>query len=137
MACPYFYPEALLQMDYWAVPPRLPLGDAYSGECRAQDAGFRPDEKTARHVCNLGYGRGSCGRLPADASGDAVRFHVAAETPQMLRIQYVLEKDCWPQEHRIFEWSKLSQEISGELPDEILRRQLGAFVESYRRRCAE
>ena len=137
MACPYFYPVARLETNYWAVPPRLPLGDAYSGECRAQESSFQPDEKTARQFCNLGYGRGGCERFPSNAEADAVRFHIAGEAAGLIRIQYIVEKDCWPREHGTFECSMPSLELSGGVADEILRRQLVTFVESYRRRCGK
>jgi hypothetical protein len=135
MACPYFYPVARLDTNYWAVPPRLPLGDAYSGECRAQESSFQPDEKTARQFCNLGYGRGGCERFPSNAEADAVRFHIAGEAAGLIRIQYIVEKDCWPHEHGTFECSLHSPELSDGVPDEILHRQLVTFIESYRRRC--
>ena len=137
MACPYFYPVARLETNYWAVPPRLPLGDAYSGECRAQESSFQPDENTARQFCNLGYGRGACERFPDNAEADAVRFHIASEAAAFIRIQYVVEKDCWPRDHGTVECSLPSQTFPGGLADEILGRQLGAFVESYRRRCGQ
>lgn len=135
MACPYFYPLARLDTNYWAVPPRLPLGDAYSGECRAQESSFQPDEKTARQLCNLGYGRGSCERFPGNAEADAIRFHIAGEAAGLVRIQYIVEKDRWPREHGTFECSMASQELFSSVADETLRRQASAFVESYRRRC--
>ena len=137
MACPYFYPVARLETNYWAVPPRLPLGDAYSGECRAQESSFQPDEKTARQFCNLGYGRGCCERFPDNAPADAVRFHIDNESPGSIRIQYIVEKDCWPHEHGTFEYSMHSPELSGGVADEILHRQLVTFIESYRRRCGK
>ena len=137
MACPFFYPVAQLDTNYWAVPPRLPLGDAYSGECRAQDSSFQPDENTTRQFCNLGYGRGVCERFPSNAESDAVRFHIAGETAGLIRIQYIVEKDCWPREHGTFECSIPSQELTGGMADDILRRQVATFVASYRRRCGK
>jgi hypothetical protein len=137
MACPYFYPVARLEANYWAVAPRLPLGDTYTGECRSQTSSVQPNEETTRQFCNVGYGRGSCERFPASAPADAVRFHIAAETAGTLRIQYVIEKDCRPQEHGTVECSMPSRELSGSVTDQLLRRQLSAFVESYLRRCAE
>ena len=75
--------------------------------------------------------------FPADAEADAIRFHIAGETAGLIRIQYIVEKDCWPREHGTFECSMASQELSGSAADEILRRQASAFVESYRRRCGK
>jgi hypothetical protein len=127
MACPYFFPVARFESSPWSVPPRLPLGDAFSGECRAPGSPSQPDESRLREVCNLGYGRYSCAQFPSAAAADAVRFHITQDAGELIRIQYVLEKDCWPVEHGMTDASA----------NEILRRQADAFAESYRRRRAQ
>jgi len=132
MACPYFYPVARFETSTWAIPPRLPLGDPYSGECRAGDDAFQPEESRVREVCNLGYGRGCCDRFPESATADAVRFHVSKHRGKLIRIQYIFEKDCWPKEHGTLEYA--SAVISKGPDDEVLRRQASAFLESYLRR---
>jgi hypothetical protein len=132
MACPYFYPVARFETSTWAIPPRLPLGDPYSGECRAGDDAFQPEESRVREVCNLGYGRGCCDRFPESATADAVRFHVSKHRGKLIRIQYIFEKDCWPKEHGTLEYA--SAVISEGPDDEVLRRQASAFLESYLRR---
>ena len=132
MACPYFYPLARFETSGWEIPPRLPLGDAFQGECRASSEAFEPDEACLRQVCNLGYGRLCCERFPKSAEADAVRFHVAKHRGKLIRIQYVFEKDCWPGEHGVFECSK--DAVSAGPADEILRKQASAFLESYLRR---
>ena len=134
MACPYFYPVARFETSSWVVAPRLPLGDAYSGECRAVAVAFQPGEERLRETCNLGYGRLCCERFPEAAASDAVRFHVASDTGDLIRIQYVFEKGFWPQEHGIVEFSAASRELSGAASDTILSRQAAAFAESYLRR---
>lgn len=134
MACPYFYPLARFETSAWVVPPRLPLGDAYAGECRAAGAGFQPEESRARQFCNLGYGRGHCERFPETAPADAVRFHVAEDAGELIRIQYVFERDCWPAEHGVLEGSAAAKSLAAGPGDEILRRQAQAFLESYLRR---
>lgn len=134
MACPYFYPVARFETSSWVVAPRLPLGDAYSGECRAADTPFQPEEARLRQICNLGYGRSRCERFPEAAEADAVRFHVAGDAGELIRIQYVFEKDCWPREHGVFECSSVERELVGGPEHTILRRQAAAFVESYLRR---
>jgi len=134
MACPYFYPVARLETNYWAVPPRCPLGDAYAGQCRSSGVDYLPDETTLRDYCNFGYGRGRCGRFPSSAEADAARFHIAGEFGGVIRIQYVLEKDCWPILYGTADFSIVTQEFSGGPPDEILRRQVAVFVECYQRR---
>jgi hypothetical protein len=128
MACPYFYPVARFESSPWSVPPRLPLGDAFSGECRAPGNSAQPDETRIREICNLGYGRERCEQFPTESPADAIRFHVATDAGGLIKIQYVFEKDCWPGEHGVFERSAAG---------EILRRQADAFLESYLRRRNE
>jgi hypothetical protein len=134
MACPYFYPVARFESSGWVVPPRLPLGDPYTGECRAADAAFQPDETRQRQICNLGYGRSRCDHFPEAALADAVRFHVASDAGELIRIQYVFEKECWPQEHGVFECHSATGDLSNGPDGEILRKQAAAFIESYLRR---
>ena len=135
MACPYFYPVARFEAGPWTVPPRLPLGDAYSGECRAPGGTAQPDETRLREVCNLGYGRDRCEQFPTASPADAVRFHMREDTGNLIRIQYVFERDCWPGEHGLLEFSSAGN-FPGE-PGPTLRRQAQAFVESYLRRRNE
>jgi hypothetical protein len=81
-----------------------------------------------REICNFGYGRGRCEQFPAESAADAIRFHVTADADELIKIQYALEKDCWPGEHGVFEPTAAS---------ELLRRQADAFLESYLRRRNE
>jgi len=83
-----------------------------------------------REVCNSGYGRHGCEQFPAGSAADAIRFHIAKDAGDLIQIQYVFEKDCWPAERGMFEWP-LAQDVS---PNEILRRQAEVFVQSYLRR---
>ena len=78
-------------------------------------------------MCNLGYGRYSCEQFPPGSPADAIRFHVAKDAGELIHIQYVFEKECWPAERGDFD---------SATADEILRRQAQVFRESYlRRRC--
>ena len=80
-----------------------------------------------REVCNLGYGRHACEQFPEASAADAIRFHVTQDEGELIKIQYVFEKDCWPVEHG----------DASKLTNETLRRQAGAFVESYLKRRSE
>jgi hypothetical protein len=111
------------------------LGDAFSGECRAPESSTQPDETRMREVCNLGYGRHDCEQFPATSAADSIRFHVAQDAGELINIQYVFEKDCWPGEHGSFACSTL--DFSPSLGDETLRRQAHVFLESYLRRRSE
>jgi hypothetical protein len=124
MACPYFYPVARFEQSPWSIPPRLPLGDAFSGQCRAPGNTLQPDESRMREVCNSGYGRHGCEQFPRDAPTDAVRFHIAQDGGALVQILYVFERDCWPVEH-----GTINASVS-----ETLQRQADAFTESYLRR---
>jgi hypothetical protein len=126
MACPYFFPVARFETSPWSIPPRLPLGDAFSGECRAPGTSAQPEETHVREVCNFGYGRDRCEQFPAHSAFDAIRFHVSSDSGGVIQIQYVCEKDCWPTEH--------GDAGAGSTLTEVLRRQADAFVESYVRR---
>src|SRR5271165_4478195 len=91
MACPYFYPVARFENNPWSVPPRLPLGDAFAGICRAPGNSTQPDEGRMREVCNLGLGRHACEQFPPGSAADAIRFHVAQDAGELINIQYVFE----------------------------------------------
>ena len=134
MACPYFYPVARLEED-WAVPPRLPLGDGYNGECRCGPTAFAPDDAMLRACCNTGYARGKCDRFPNAAPSDAVRFHVASDSDNVIGLEYTFEKGCWPTDHGAAGYSIAEQAFSGLPADEVLHRQAAAFMESYLRRA--
>jgi hypothetical protein len=133
MACPYFFPVARFETSPWSVPPRLPLGDAFSGVCRVPGTIVQPDETRMREVCNLGYGRHGCEQFPQGSAADAIRFHVAKDEGELINIQYVFEKDCWPGERGDFEYI-VTREFSFSIVDETLRRQAQAYLESYMRR---
>jgi hypothetical protein len=120
MACPFFKPSRRLDSGGWDPAPRLPLGDAWGGECTAGCA-WEPPESTQREMCNCGYARGRCDHFPDDGEADAVRFSMAANE----RLIYILEKDHAPIEHG---------EINGAMdPREPLASLVRAFRESYRR----
>ena len=87
-----------------------------------------------RQICNLGYGRGRCDRFPDAALTDAVRFHIAGDAGELIRIQYVFEKDCWPQGRGVVECSSATGNLSSGPDNVVLRKQAVAFVESYLRR---
>jgi hypothetical protein len=133
MACPYFYPVARFETSPWSIPPRLPLGDAFAGECRAPGVTIQPDETRARETCNAGLGRHGCEQFPRDAAADAIRFHIAKDSGRLIKIQYVFEKDCWPKESGTFDYS-VARGLSGDPPAATLRRQAECFIESYLRR---
>ena len=140
MACPYFYPVARLEEDLWAVPPRLPLGDAYTGECRSGPTPQQPADAVMRSLCNSGYARyGSgvltCSCFPRNARADAIRFSVSTDQGDRIMLQYIFEKECWPLEYGELHYSVSAHSFATHPADEIVSRQAEAFVESYLRRA--
>ena len=99
MACPFFYPVARFADPAFVIPPRLPLGDAYLGECRAQTPALLLAAEDLHRACNAGYGRGACSRFPSAAEDDAVRFQVGEWRDTTVAVQYIVERQCWPVRH--------------------------------------
>ena len=114
-----FKPARKLDAGGWDPAPRLPLGDAWAGECTAECT-EQPVESMQREVCNSGYARGRCAHFPVGMEADAVRFSMGADG----RLIYIFEKDRAPLEH-------------GEIdpatdPREPLASLARAFSESHR-----
>lgn len=138
MACPFFYPVERFQDREWPTPPRLPLGDAYHGMCCVNPTReTRPEMETLRQHCNLGYARGKCSRFPAGSGPDAVRFMVAGDQDDVLKLHYVVEKNHAPLEHGPMEYSLAESRFAVGHSSELLRRQAQAYLESYLRRKSD
>ena len=112
----------------------MPLGDVWSGVCRAGAAPVVPDELTLTDLCNMGYVRGSCSRYPQSATLDAVRFLIARHSNDLIQIQYVVECDHHPHAHGSLEYFPARSALAGEDLDPMLERQALAYVASYLRR---
>ena len=115
----------------------MPLGDAWSGVCRAPGEGeWMPDPNTLQQLCNFGYARERCARVPAD-SPDAVRFGVSYDLDGIVGINWVMEKDHLPFAHGPLEYSRLDAGFRAAHPDACVSQQAQAYVSSYLRRKAE
>jgi len=133
MACPWFLPQQPLPQRHAGPGQRTPLGEFWSGLCCAS-----ADRTEAAHeACNGGYARSRCSRFPADSSHDAIRFNVAGENGDLIRLQYICEREWWPDEHGVLEYSRLRREITSETGSDLLRRQAAAFAESWIRKTQE
>ena len=122
MSCPYFDPVQR-RTSASERAAMLPLGDSWSGVCRAAGAAMEPDEVTLNQYCSLGYARGCCGHFPEGDGPDAVRFHIASDDGE-LRIRYVVERNHHPYAHGII--------AAGASTAAVLDRQANAYAESYR-----
>jgi hypothetical protein len=142
MPCPFFLPLRTLGPGPWNPAPRLPLGEAWGGECRApasensilaatilgpQAAAFEPPETEQRELCNSGYARGQCKHFPADSAADAVRFSfIGQELSSPSQVIYILEKDHAPLQYGVLDLSVAN------LID-VLTVQAKAFAKSHGR----
>ncbi len=133
MACPWFYPVECLNPGGRKGTP-LPLGDAWSGLCRA-DAGadWTPDAESVQRLCNFGYAREKCPRFPGD-SADAVRFSISKDQDGVIGIYWVVEKNHLPFGHGRLDYSTLEGRFAEAPPDALVARQAFAYVSSYLRR---
>ena len=130
MACPFFVPVRRLgNRDKWLHAPRLPLGDAYRGFCKAGAEPFEPPEPSQDEFCNCGYARGHCDRFPAEGA-DAVRFSLLSEDSARVRLVYILEKNHAPVEHGVIEYVRCGSRMEGTA-QELLLAQCRAFLESH------
>jgi len=130
-------PVARLESAEWIHAPRLPLGDAYRGVCHAQSPDlFEPAESHQRDLCNCGYARDRCSRLP-DGAPDAVRFSVIDNAGGRVRIIWVIEKDHSPVEFGTIDYAEgeLSSESSSATP--LLTAQATAFIRGYLDRASK
>jgi hypothetical protein len=133
MACPFFRPSAPISPQPLASSAIFPLGDCWSGECRAHaGAPAEPDPKSLRTFCNFGYARGGCDRFPDSDSADAVRFTISSDDDATVGIYYVLERDHHPFAHGPIEYSRTSRSCDLAAPE--LQSLAEAYAASYLRR---
>jgi hypothetical protein len=132
MSCPYFFP-----VEMRGGSATLPLGESWTGTCRAVPGGFQPDDAALRQCCNLGYARRACPRFPAGDGPDAVRFTISSHAGDTLSIYYVVERDHHPFAHGAMVCSVSTGQWNQPPVDATLQRQAQAYVESYLRRKQE
>jgi hypothetical protein len=135
MSCPYFDPVAPQVGSSGPASAMLPLGDAWTGICRATpDQPWQPDHATLGSLCNLGYARGTCARFPPGDGPDAVRFAVSGDVCShpgaSVPLYYVIERDHHPFAHGPLEHTSAGVQVASLL----LAHQAQAYVQSYLRR---
>ena len=112
----------------------MPLGDPWSGVCRATPTGeWLPDAHTLQQLCNFGYAREKCARVPADGP-DAVRFGISHDREGLVGIYWVMEKDHLPFAHGPLEYSREAARFLPSHTDPRVAQQAQAYISSYLRR---
>ena len=112
----------------------MPLGDLWRGVCRAEAAPFTPDGSAVTELCNMGYARGRCARYPEADARDAVRLLIARDRDELIRIEYVVERDHHPYASGALEYSRALGGFAGSNAVTIIERQALAYLQSYLRR---
>jgi hypothetical protein len=134
MACPFFFPQKRIENPPWPHPPRLPLGDGWTGHCTAPGhEGARPTNEELKDGCNLGYAH-ACPRLPRERSCDAVRFSLARDREEKVSVQFVCEIGHAPGEHGMLEFDAVAQRWLSMHTDERIQKMAECFLQSYLRR---
>jgi hypothetical protein len=82
----------------------------------------------------MGYARGRCARFMGIDAGDAVRLLIAQDRDELIRIEYVVERDHHPHGRGAFDYQKTRGALTPPAEDPLLERQVLAYVGSYLRR---
>jgi hypothetical protein len=129
VACPFFWPVERHEAELWPHRRRLPLGDGFSGECRAPGCTDRkPEDDLLKESCNLGYAT-ACPHLPKDRHADAVHFSASGEG--VVRVNYVTEKDHAPREHGMLEFDTATLTWRNVHSDENVQRMAECYLEAW------
>jgi hypothetical protein len=139
MACPFFEPVQPRSRFLEPGTATLPLGDLWTGICRAHAAEpFAPDGFPLHHCCNIGYARERCDRFPLDGEcPDAARFMIQRDGNAGIAVRYVLERDYRPFGDGSLTWSREQGNFAAPCAPALLLQQAAAYVQSYLRRKAE
>jgi len=113
---------------------RVPLGDLWRGACTAGSIPYRPEDSVASELCNMGYARGRCERYARGSAGDAIRFLIARDENDLIRVAYVVEQDHHPAAHGTLEYFRSAGAFAGDAGNPMLASQALAYVTSYLRR---
>ena len=136
MACPYFLPTQRSGELLWPHPARLPLGDAWLGQCTAVSPVVAPTPEQLKDNCNLGYAR-NCPRLPQDRAYDAVRFCITSDRQDVVTLLWVCETGYRPAAHGSLTYSLKESAWLVRQDDARVQRMAECYLESYlNRRCS-
>jgi hypothetical protein len=82
----------------------------------------------------MGYARGRCPRYPQSDARDATRFLIARDRDDLIRIEYVVERNHHPHAHGALEYGRVLGAFACSQENTVLTRQALAYVTSYLRR---
>jgi len=96
----------------------------------AQGKHSTPTEIELQEFCNLGYAR-QCEKLPSDRHADSVRFSVANDAKNRIRLHYSCEQNHAPVEHGVLEYDCETRSWPVAHHDACIQRQAEVYVETY------
>ena len=138
MSCPCFEPLEPRPCADAARRAMLPLGDAWTGVCRAApDQPFQPEPALLDPFCNFGYARGHCAHFPAALAPDAARFTILSDDGAALRLYYVLERDHRPYAYGPLSFSVERDQLTTPAEGLFTAAQARAYAIGYLRRKSE
>lgn len=134
MACPFFLPTEEFTEWAWHARPRLPLGDAWKGECTAPGHDKQaPTPQMLKEWCNFGYA-GKCPWIPAKRHADKISFSIARDKEDIILIYYVFEVDHTPGEHGTLQYDNQQHRWLKGHNDARVQKQAECYLASYLKR---
>lgn len=115
------------------MPTAAPLGDLHEGICCASPDSITPDPQFQLDFCNYGYARHTCPRFPSLDTPDAVRFAIASDSGDRIRIHYARERNHLPHSHGTLDFELHPAGWTAQV-DGLLDDQANAYLRSYLRR---
>ena len=89
-----------------------------------------PSHSELKDFCNLGYAQ-NCSHLPAERRADCLRFAVAEDKGERIRLHFIYERIHVPVEHGFVEYDWVALRWNHALDDACAQRQAECYLESY------
>jgi len=138
MSCPYFWPTREMTKEEWTKKPRMPLGEAHVGTCKASAGNdYTPTVEELKSLCNPGYPM-SCPRFPKGSPVQSARFAVIRDdNVGPIGVAYVLEHEHAPYEHGTLEYDTKQGAFLPPHKNPTIDAQATAYVKVYLREKSE
>jgi hypothetical protein len=135
MPCPCFEPQrAITQRTQRNV--RLPLIDAYEGQCHAPERPGVPSGDVLFRFCNQGYSRGFCSYFPSGETRSALRYSIQGRSDTVLDVICIEESDHSPVRWFPLKYSLDTDALQPDPADICIATQARAFCRGYLRHLA-
>lgn len=130
MPCPYFAPASPVpQLE--STGGRLPLIDAFFGDCHATEIPSPAPAGILIPCCNHGYSRAECPNFPAADDRSALRYSVVRRSPEFLDLVVIVERGYTPVTWQAVRYFIESGLLEPACPDICTQAQALAFSKAY------